>query len=301
MMLRLAHFSDIHLTLSPFENLWDNLRGKRAAGLLSYTFGGRGRRFSHGAARIAALLSDVDAQHVDHALCTGDVSSTSQDAEFSGLVEVLGQRLQQPQRYTFIPGNHDRYVSSAAGRFDHHFSALGASEYPFSKNVGDFRIVALDAARPTGLANANGLCGKQQLEKFEALLVADRQRPTVVALHYGLLLANGSPDKAHHRLLDYEQVLEILHRCRARVVLVTHGHMHAAFTAPSPQFPIVCAGSATDLHVACGYFIYTLDPSSLHIEVERRQWNRKLQRYEAVDATNFTQAVNERRGTRFPG
>ena len=38
---------------------------------------GRGRHFAGSDQRIAKLLEDVDAQGVDHALCTGDVTGVT--------------------------------------------------------------------------------------------------------------------------------------------------------------------------------------------------------------------------------
>jgi 3',5'-cyclic AMP phosphodiesterase CpdA len=297
--LRLAHFSDIHYTVSPFAHFPDGLRGKRLAGCTSYLLGGRRTRFQACAERISILLDDIDQAGVDHALCTGDITSVSLEAEFKGLAQVFGARLNAPERYTVIPGNHDRYIPEPPGErgFERFFGTLAARNYPFSKSLsGGARIVAIDVSRPTSLTDSSGLCGPEQRAALESLLVADTSSPTLVAMHYGLLRWRGNPDREHHGMRDATDVLKLLNDSPARIALVLHGHMHGAFTVSSGRHPIICAGSATDLLVDCGYCIYDIDLETLAVRIERRHWNRSRNRYEAVDATMLNEAVQQRRG-----
>jgi len=109
---------------------------------------------------------------VDHALCTGDLTQVSRADEFEGVARVFADRLQEPNRFTVIPGNHDRYIPSAAGLFERSFSSLSGS-FPFVKHVAGVRIIGLDPCRPTSLVNASGLCGDAQRERLRALLEED--------------------------------------------------------------------------------------------------------------------------------
>lgn len=272
-MFRLAHFSDIHFTLPPFSLGLSSLMSKRAAGIMSYYVSGRGRHFAGTPTRIPALLADADAQGVDHVLCTGDLTAVAAKAELDGCAAAFGARLAQPERYTVIPGNHDRYVTSALREqlFERHFAKVcQGAVFPFEKRLGPLRLVAIDVTRPTGL-HSSGLCGEVQLAKLRALLQKDE--PTILALHYGLLRPGGDRDTRHHGIRDDLALLALLDSDDVRVDLILHGHMHRAFTVRSGKRQIVCTGSATDLHVRCGYNVYAIDPAARRLELFRREWN----------------------------
>ena len=193
--MKLAHFSDIHVTHFPLSG---KPALKRLAAVASYSLAGRGRHFQGSDRRIAKLLEDVDAQGVDHALCTGDLTGVSTEAEFSRVAELFGPRLSQPARYTVIPGNHDRYVRGAEGLFEQHFAAVSeGGRFPFVKHLtNEVSVVAIDVARPTSLIDSSGLCGPKQRAALLSILTdaSLKGRFVVMALHYGLLRAEGQRD-----------------------------------------------------------------------------------------------------------
>lgn len=276
--MRLAHYSDIHATVAPLSQGLGSLLGKRAAGSINYYFGGRGRHFAGVEHRIQKLLEDVDAQGVDHALCTGDVTQMSYEAEFERLVELYGARMGQPERHTVIPGNHDRYTAQATGAFDRHLAQLAAppGEYPFVKRIArGVALVGLDVARPAPLLDSSGLCGPRQLAKLEAILTDASVRDdfVIVALHYGLLRASGLPDRPTHGLRDYRELMALLDREDARVDLVLHGHMHRPYTIRTERRQVVCAGSATDLAYGGSYNVYELDLERRTFTTAQRAWD----------------------------
>lgn len=281
--MRLAHFSDIHVTHFP---LTGRFAVKRLAAVASYTLMGRGRHFVGSDERIARLLEDVDGQRVDHALCTGDLTGVSTEAEFARVAELFGPRLEQPDRYTVIPGNHDRYVGEAAGRFEQHFARLceGAT-FPFVKPVaGGVTIVGLDVARPTSVVDSSGLAGVAQRTKLEAILTdaSLKDRFVVLALHYGLLRAEGQRDQRNHGLRDDLEVMALVDREDVTVDLVVHGHMHRPYVVPTKRRQTVNAGSATDLHVkGCGYNVYDIDARAFKVRIERRAWDAASGHYVA--------------------
>lgn len=303
--LRIAHFSDIHYTLDPFAHPRESLHGKRLASFFSYWLGGRRGRFADVERRIAALLDDVDAMKVDHAVCTGDLTASSLLAELDGVAALFGERLGQPERFTVIPGNHDRYVASvvAARSFERRFHALCPSEhgaFPFAKTlVPGVRLIGLDASRPTAFVDASGFCGPEQLEALRDLLATEPGSTTILAMHYGLVRWQGTPDRERHRLRDYRELIDVLERSPARIAMVLHGHMHGAFTVPVGRTTVLCAGSATDLLVDCGYFVYELDLDTHELRVERRHWNRERGCYESLEVPEFEGAIRERRGARL--
>ncbi|MCB9654178.1 MAG: metallophosphoesterase [Deltaproteobacteria bacterium] len=306
-MIRLAHYSDIHMTIRPRLEGWAL---KRLAGGMNYYVGGRRRRFRDVESRIAALLDDVDRQHVDHALCTGDVTSMSYVEEFERCAALYGDRLAHPARHTIIPGNHDRYTEAAQKerRFEAALGQLSApgGRFPYRKSLGfGVTLVLLDAARPTSLIDASGYLGDEQRHRLAAMLADPdlKHEFVIVALHYGLLRSTGEPDRPLHGLRDWAELLQIVDDPRSHVDLILHGHLHRSFQVVTPKMhrPIFCAGSATDLghegaetraaayagHAAAyagqagyaGYNVYTIDVASRRATVERRSWDRDAEAY----------------------
>lgn len=277
--MRLAHFSDIHVTrrLSGAIRRGE-LAGKRLIGALNYYAGGRRRHFAQVDARIGALLEDVDAQSPDHVLCTGDVTQMSYEEELDRCAALFGPRLSAPDRYTVLPGNHDRYTREAAEErwFESRFGSLAPDQYPAVKRIGDgVTMVLLDVSRPCSVLDSSGLCGERQLSKARAILtdpsLADQF--VIVALHYALLRANGKPDRAAHGIRDWALLLELIDGSDARVDLVLHGHIHRHYQVKSAGSTHVCAGSATDLFLTCGYNLYDLDVERRTFTTIRRCWD----------------------------
>lgn len=279
--MKLAHFSDIHVTHFPLSG---GFALKRLAAVTSYSLAGRGKHFEGSDERIAALLAHVESQNVDHAICTGDLTGVATEHELARAAELFGDRLREPERYTVIPGNHDRYVSSAAGLFEKHFATLceGAS-FPAVKHLpSGVTLVLLDAARPTSLIDSSGLIGEAQRSKALSILSDPslKDRFVIVALHYGLLRMTGKRDSRPHGLRDDVEVMHLLDRADVSVDLVLHGHLHRPFTIRTKQRHIINAGSATDLHMRCGYNVYDIDVGAHRVAVTRHWWNREAGRYE---------------------
>ncbi|MCA2981628.1 MAG: metallophosphoesterase [Myxococcaceae bacterium] len=272
--MKLAHFSDVHVTRFPLAG---GFALKRLAAVASYTLAGRGRHFEGSDERIAKLLAHVDAQQVDHALCTGDLTGVASDEELARAAELFGPRLEQPERHSVIPGNHDRYVDSARGAFERHFARLcEGARFPAVKALpGGVTLVLLDVARPTGLVDSSGLVGEAQRSALLSLLTdaSLRQRFVVVALHYGLLRMNGQRDARSHGLRDDVELMHLLDRDDVTVDLVLHGHLHRPFTLRTKRRHVVNAGSATDLHLRCGYNVYDIDPGAHRVGVTRFTWS----------------------------
>lgn len=279
--MKLAHFSDIHVTHFPLSG---GFTLKRLAAVASYSLAGRGKHFVGSDARIAALLSRVDALQVDHALCTGDLTGVSTEAELARVAELFGPRLTRPGHFTVIPGNHDRYVAGAAGLFERHFAGLcEGARFPAVKHLDSgVTLVLLDAARPTSLIDSSGLIGDEQRSRALSVLTDSslRGRFVVVALHYGLLRMTGKRDSRSHGLRDDVELMNLVDRDDVTVDLILHGHLHRPFTIKTRRRHIVNAGSATDLHLRCGFNVYDIDVAAHRLRVERHTWNVESGRYE---------------------
>lgn len=279
--MRLAHFSDIHVTRFPLAG---GFAFKRLAAVASWGLAGRRKHFEGSDDRIAALLAHVEAQQVDHALCTGDLTGVATEAELGRAAELFGERLKQPARWSVIPGNHDRYVPGARGLFERHFGALceGAS-FPAVKHLpSGVTLVLLDSARPTSIIDSSGLLGEEQRSKALSVLSDPslKERFVIVALHYGLLRMTGRRDSRSHGLRDDLELMRLVNRDDVTVDLIVHGHLHRPFTIKTGRRTIINAGSATDLHMRCGYNLYDIDVAAKRVAVTRFWWNAAAQRYE---------------------
>jgi 3',5'-cyclic AMP phosphodiesterase CpdA len=293
--MRLAHFSDIHVTHFPLSG---GFSIKRAAAVASYTLGGRGRHFRGSSARVAQLLKDVDAANIDHAICTGDVTSVSSQGEFEEAAALFGDRLHQPERFTCLAGNHDRYIPSAAGLFEKHFGTLcPGSEFPVVKTIqGGVKLVLADVSRPTSVIDSSGLAGPAQRKRIEAILTDASMKDhfTILALHYGLLRMNGNRDRESHGLRDDRELLRLIDRSDVTLDAVIHGHIHRAYLTQSHRRVLFCSGSATDSNTHFGFSIYTIDPVHFRIGVERHEWNPETQCYELNKTSPMQQHFSTR-------
>ena len=290
--MRLAHFSDVHITQFPLSG---DFALKHLAAVGSYSLGGRGRHFSGSDLRLEALLTDVDRLGVDHALCTGDLTGVSSQREFEVVARLFGERRHEPRRFTCLPGNHDRYTRGATGLFEQHFGALcEGGVFPLVKALeGQVTLVGLDASRPT-LIGASGRVGEAQRKKLFDI-VSDsslKDRFVVLALHYGLLKANGRRDARHHGLRDDLELLRLVDREDVWVDLVLHGHLHRPYVVQTKRRQVVNAGSATDLHVhSCGYHVYEIDARAFTVDLSRREWCEATGSYEEVPGTPLAQRL----------
>ena len=118
--MRLAHFSDLHLTINPLKLGLRDWFGKRATGYLNAKTG-RKKHFREALPLTQALLQDIKARQVDHILFTGDATTLGMPEEFSLVKSVFGDDL--PPGLA-VPGNHDLTRpdpgDAAARGFDHY-------------------------------------------------------------------------------------------------------------------------------------------------------------------------------------
>ncbi|HEV7555716.1 MAG TPA: metallophosphoesterase, partial [Kofleriaceae bacterium] len=104
--MRLAHFSDLHL-LSGAGVRWLELANKRWIGAMNLLTN-RARHY-HTAA-FEDMVADLNAQRIDHILCTGDVTNLALQQEFEFARTLFDRLALGPNEVTVIPGNHDAYV-----------------------------------------------------------------------------------------------------------------------------------------------------------------------------------------------
>ena len=285
MAVRLAHFSDVHLL---------SLEGVRARALLNKRWiGGLNlltRRRHHQAALFEAMVDDVNAQGVDHAVCTGDITNLALPSEFVFARRLFSRLLGGPDEVTVLPGNHDAYVPEGSAAFDTTFADYFAADqgwgepWPTVRVRGHVALVALRTSETTAWFMAWGRIGAEQLARLDQILGDPRLegKLRVVALHHP-----PAGPRARNRmrgLRDHAALAEVLRRHGAELVL--HGHEHAdlkeSMQGPTRSIPVrgITSGSYDHVspHRGAAYRIYDLSGGKL-VGEELRSWDQATRQF----------------------
>jgi 3',5'-cyclic AMP phosphodiesterase CpdA len=252
--VRLVHLSDIHVTAPAYRWFPEDWFNKRLPAWLNLRWLGRGRRFQHAEAVLAALLADFRRRPPDHVVFSGDATALGFEEEMVRASRLLG--LGQPDALPGIavPGNHDYCTRRAAtGLFERHFAPwqtgvrVSGDVYPFAQRVGPLWLVGVCSATPNRWPwDASGGVGKDELVRLRELLRRLEGGPRVLVTHYPVCLATGKPEHRTHCLRNLHELVEVARE--GGVGLWLHGHRHDAYEHPRTEwtpFPVICAGSTT--------------------------------------------------------
>ena len=253
--VRLAHFSDVHLTARPLGWRPADFLGKRVTGWLNHRLLGRGNRFRQADLVAAALVADLRARRPDGLAFSGDATALGFGSEHRAAAAALTVGDADWPPAVAVPGNHDYYTAAARrqGAFEAVFAPwqqgerLDGETYPFAVRVGPLWLVAVcSAVNRTLVWDAAGRVGRRQRERLAALLRQLGPGPRVVVSHYPLLRKTGRPERYYRRVRDWRAVARTA--ADGGVILWLHGHNHRPYelpAGPAVPFPTVCAGSAT--------------------------------------------------------
>jgi 3',5'-cyclic AMP phosphodiesterase CpdA len=269
-VVRLAHFSDIHLSAAPLGWRGADWLNKRVSGWLNLSVLGRGRRFARADDVVAALMAELRREPPDRVIFSGDATALGFERECARAASLLGLADGEPLPGLAVPGNHDYYVprDSRAGHFERHFAPWLAGEridgatYPFAQRVGPVWLVAVNTSVPTFLPwDASGRAGAEQLARLERLLERLSGGPRILVTHFPVCRDSGRSESRSHGLHDLIRLVDVA--ARGGVCLWLHGHRHGAYYHANPAqapFPVICAGSAT-LRGHWSYLRYIIDGS----------------------------------------
>lgn len=173
------------------------------------------------------LLRAVDAilnlaDRPDALVVSGDLSQNGDPEEYGRLRELLAPLDLEPH---VLPGNHD-----LRGPLRKAFGLPGDVEDPVCHVVelGPLRLVCLDSTIPGG---EGGALDEGRIEWLEAVLAAEREVPTVLAMHHPPLLTQTPGfDRIGLAPEGRAALAEVLVRHR-QVVRVVAGHVHRAIVA----------------------------------------------------------------------
>ena len=294
--MRLAHCSDLHLLSHDGAGLMKlaNKRWIGAANLLS----NRSRHYH--VAAFDQMIEDLNAQGIDHVLCTGDVTNLALEQEFAFAREKFDRLAGGPDGVTVIPGNHDAYVAEGIEFFsrifdEYHRADPGwewpdGSRWPIVRIRGPLALIGVTTSRATPWFTAYGRVGEAQLARLKQVLGDPRLdgKVRVVAIHHP---PAGRAAKSRIRgLRDHEAFAEVIHELGAD--LIVHGHEHRDMTemlaGPTGDVPVRGVASGTyhfnKPHRTARYRIYEISDGKIsgdHVRI----WHPDVNRFEPNPST----------------
>jgi 3',5'-cyclic AMP phosphodiesterase CpdA len=201
-MMRLAHCSDLHL-LSHDGARWLDLANKRWIGAMNL-LSNRSRHYHVDA--FDQMIDDMNAQGIEHVLCTGDVTNLALEQEFKFARAKFDRLAGGPDQVTVIPGNHDAYVAEGIAHFATVFDEYHRTDpgwgwsdadadpddrdddlrWPIVRLRGDLALIGVTTSRATPWFTAYGRVGAGQLARLRKALVDPRLagKFRLVAIHH---------------------------------------------------------------------------------------------------------------------
>jgi hypothetical protein len=269
--MRILHFSDIHIDVSPRLVPWRDWLGKRLIGGANHILR-RGKHFRETRTKLAALGRFAEGENIDLAICTGDYTILGTEVELAAARECVEPLTHRPLGYVTVPGNHDLYLHDTIReqRFEKYFGKYLVSDLPELASAAgwplvrlvseEVAVIAVRSARPNPrIWRSSGMVDPDELERI-LRHPRVRERFVVIASHYALRRPDGSPDSRAHGLDNAESVLRVIADVPRGCYL--HGHIHERLRLriPGVSPTIFGAGSATHAGEE-GFWMLELDRS----------------------------------------
>lgn len=259
-VVRLVHFSDLHLTARPLGWTMSDVLSRRITGWVNWYAFGRAHRFRFAESAGRALVHDIQERRPDAVVFSGDATFLGFDREVQRAAEVLAVGDARLPPGLAVPGNHDLYTPAAltSGAFERcfanwqHGERVDSDIYPFARRIGHLWLVAVNSASPQSWPwDATGEVGSAQLQRLRRLLAQIDGGPRILVTHYPVSLSDGRPEKPWHGLRDLEKVVRIA--ADGGIGLWLHGHRHHWYFRPpsnSCPFPTIGSGSVAQFGAA---------------------------------------------------
>lgn len=293
-MIRLVHFSDIHLTTRPLGWRAGDFFTKRLPGWINLRWLGRKHRFRHGEEVLNALMDELKANPPDRIIFSGDATGLGFERELVRAITLLGVDGPNGPAGLGVPGNHDYYTPSvaASGGFERSFARWQVGErvdgatYPFAQRVGPIWLIGVNSC--TGnrwFWDATGRVDEPQLDRLRRLLSQLSPGPRVLVTHYPIARPGGEPERSDHCLRNLADLVQVARD--GGIGLWLHGHQHVAYVLQDPAvvpIPSICAGSLTQTG-RWSYYEYMFDQGCLW--AERRTYSIEARRFRKEEAVEL--------------
>ena len=304
--MRLAHCSDLHL-LSHDGARWLDLANKRWIGAMNL-LSTRSRHYH--VECFDQMVDDMNAQGIEHVLCTGDVTNLALEQEFHFARGKFDRLAAGPDHVTVIPGNHDAYVAEGIAHFATVFDPYHRADadwlwseadrdpddggddlrWPIVRVRGDLALIGISTSRATPWFTAYGRVGPGQLARLRKALSDPRLagKARLVAIHHPF--AGKRAQSKIRGLRDHQSFAQVLAEVGAD--LVVHGHEHQdlveELAGPAGPIPVRGVASGTYHHNKPDrigrYRIFEIDGGKI-VSDSVRVWNREAGAFEAQSGT----------------
>lgn len=280
--MRIVHFSDVHVREDFSFREAPKIGWRRTAALTELKFGGRARDFGDAGGTFRTLVSAMTALKPDHVLFSGDFTALATEKEFSQAREILGDWADSPDRFSAVPGNHDRYTAGSirARRYERHFGHLLQSDlpdlqtdsgFPFVRFLGNAAaVVGIDTTRLAPLPGLSfGEVRPAELHCLDSLLHSDalQRRHVMLLMHHAPFGPRGRPDTPTHGLWRLARFLKVVRQHPRLTILCGHIHRRYDLAADETHPRILNPGSGT-LHNGPGFYVMDLDDTGSLRSVE---------------------------------
>ena len=303
--MRLAHCSDLHL-LSHDGARWLDLANKRWLGAMNL-LSNRSRHYH--VAAFEDMVTDLNAQGIEHVLCTGDVTNLALRQEFEFARGKFDKLALGPGHVTVIPGNHDAYVAEGVPLFsemfgdyattdpgwewveDHRHSADDILHWPIVRIRGELALIGVLTSRATPWFTAYGSLGPGQLARLGHVLRDERLRGKVrvVAIHHPP--AGQRAWSKIRGLRDHLAFAHVIAECGADLIVHGHEHRDMVESLAGPEathVPVRGIASGTYFHNkpdrTARYRVFEIERGRITTDYVR-VWDRERSRFEARDGS----------------
>jgi len=244
--MRIIHFSDIHACAAPdsFSTFFD----KRIVGFFNYSFR---RRFQHRLDFLDRMVSFILKEEPDVVICTGDLTSTSQPAEFEIVTNILKPIIRHKTVNFFcVPGNHDVYVRNKRCMHALYESfktinseALGVEGMPHIIKLQKVQLILCNECVPTNIFLSIGKLRDGSVNKIMDSLREERELINIFIGHFPLRYQYGVGG-FRHRMYGGRKIVELLDS--RKIALSLCGHIHSGYAdVDQGGYGEICAGSLT--------------------------------------------------------
>jgi 3',5'-cyclic AMP phosphodiesterase CpdA len=274
-MIRLIHFSDVHLTTRPLGWHAGDFFTKRLPGWINLRWLGREHRFRHSEEVLSALMAELKRNPPDRIVFSGDATGLGFESELVRAVQSLGINQSNCLPGLAVPGNHDYYTPAvaASGLFEKYFAPWQQGErvdgatYPFAQRVGPVWLIGVNSCTGNrAFWDATGRVDELQLERLRRLLNQLEDGPRILVTHYPITRPGGEPERSDHRLRNLADLVRVA--SEGKVALWLHGHQHIQYAFYNPAkapIPTSCAGSLTQTG-KWSFYEYQIDQERLRAQ-----------------------------------
>ena len=224
--MKIIHFSDPHAGAFPdsFSAFFD----KRIVGTFNYLFR---RQFMHNIELLKKAVDFILAEQPDAVVCTGDLTTTGQPAEFDIILDILAPLTEHPDiKMIYVPGNHDAYVKNSRCRnameetFKKLNGGLSIESLPALRQIGECDFLLLNECRPTNIFLSTGYITNDDSQKLTELCELRGKRPRILVGHFPLKKKYDGLLEFRHKIYGHEKVETLLNDGNVDLSLCGHAH-----------------------------------------------------------------------------